>query len=52
MRPVYQTQARITHLLCKVQYHYTADLLFNLFGFSNFAYVELETYLIVWSNQN
>ena len=29
--------------------HCTAGLLFILFGFSCFAYVELETVLLVWS---
>ena len=29
-----------------------ADLLFILFGFSCFAYVEIETALLVWSNPN
>ena len=29
-----------------------ADLLFILFGLSYFAFVELETYLLLWLNPN
>ena len=34
------------------KYHCLADLLFILFGFSCFAYVEWTTVLLVWSNSN
>ena len=30
----------------------TVDLLFDLFEFSCFAYDEIETYLLAWSNPN
>ena len=36
----------------KGKYHCTDDLLFNLFGFGCFAYAELATHLLVWSNPN
>ena len=35
--------------LSQGKYHCTADLLFVLFGFSCFAYVELASALLVWS---
>ena len=43
-------RAENTHL--KGKYHCTADLLFILFEFSCFAYVELATDLLVCLNQN
>ena len=36
-----------THLLCKGTYHCMVELLFDCF-----TYVEIETYLLVWSNPN
>ena len=36
----------------KRKYHWMADLLFILFGYSCFAYVEWTTILLVWSNPN
>ena len=36
-----------THLLLKGKFHFTADLLFILFGFGCIAYAELVTYLLV-----
>ena len=41
-----------THLLHKGKYHCTTDLLFDYFGFSSFAYVELDRDFQVWSNPN
>ena len=38
------------HSLCKGKYHCMADLLFDWFGFSSFAYVELDTDVQDWSN--
>ena len=37
------SKAKNTHLHCKGKYHYMADLLFDWYGFSCFAYVELDT---------
>jgi len=36
----------------KGKYHCMADLLFILFAFSYFAYIEWTTDLLVWSNPN
>ena len=45
------SNARVHSLtLYKGKYHGTADLLFCLFGLSCFAYVKLNTDLLVWSN--
>ena len=45
-------QRTFTHFVRGGKYHCMADLLFVLFGFSCFAYTELETYLLVWLNPN
>ena len=42
--------AESTHLLCKGKYHCTADLMFDLLGFSCFAHVESDADLQVLSN--
>ena len=42
--------AESTTLLQKGKYHCMFDLLFDWFGFNCFPYVEIETYLLVWSN--
>ena len=46
-------KAKNSLLLCKgKKYDCTADLLFTLFRFSRFAYIELTKDLLVWSNPN
>ena len=49
---LWSTLAQITYFLCKRKYHCTAVLLFYLFAFNCYAFIEWTTILFVWSNPN